>query len=163
MIGTNIKLYDIVRTSLQKLFLRTKIVHYSSLRLLLLMAFHDLENNSVSKSDSIHIFVWTLDAASKERKLDVKKQREIEQFLDAHARDTDIINKHIPFVLADPNIVSILAKSCVLSLHKQVRLKRIIYFYSTEIEIHSKEQVSRERVTNLEIAFEVISCPISGT
>ncbi|CAF4220258.1 unnamed protein product, partial [Rotaria sp. Silwood2] len=120
MIGTNIKLYDIVRTSLQKLFQRTKIVHYSSLRLLLLMAFHDLENNSVSKSDSIHIFVWTLDAALKERKLDLKKQREIEQFLDAHARDTDIINKHIPFVLTDPNIVSILAKSCILLLHKQV-------------------------------------------
>jgi hypothetical protein len=120
MIGTNIKLYDIVRTSLQKLFQRTKIVHYSSLRLLLLMAFHDLENNSVSKSDSIHIFVWTLDAALKERKLDLKKQREIEQFLDAHARDTDIINKHIPFVLTDPNIISILAKSCVLLLHKQV-------------------------------------------
>ncbi|CAF1463555.1 unnamed protein product [Adineta ricciae] len=120
MIGTNVKLYDIVRSSLQKLYQRTKIVHYSSLRLLLLMAFHDLENNSVSKSDSIHIFVWTLDAALKERKLDVKKQREIEQFLDAHAKDTNIINKHIPFVLADPNVVSILAKSCILSLHKQV-------------------------------------------
>ncbi|UJR15045.1 hypothetical protein I4U23_002018 [Adineta vaga] len=120
MIGTNIKLYDIVRASLQKLFQRTKIVHYSSLRLLLLMAFHDLENNSVSKSDSIHIFVWTLDAALKERKLDVKKQREIEQFLDANVRDTDIINKYIPFVLADPNVISILAKSCILSLHKQV-------------------------------------------
>ena len=74
------------------------------------------------KTDSIHIFVWTLDAALKERKLDLKKQREIEQFLDAHARDAEIINKHIPFILTDPNIVSILAKSCVLLLHKQVRL-----------------------------------------
>jgi negative elongation factor B len=137
MIGTNIKLYDIVRTSLQKLFQRTKIVHYSSLRLLLLMAFHDLENNSVSKSDSIHIFVWTLDAALKERKLDVKKQREIEQFLDAHARDTDIINKHIPFVLTDPNIVSILAKSCVLLLHKQVNSDfNIGLSYLIECSIH---------------------------
>ena len=120
MIGTNVKLYEIVRTSLQKLYQRKKIVHYSSLRLLLLMAFHDLENNSVSKSDSIHIFVWTLDAALKERKLDIKKQREIEQFLDAHGRDTEIINKHIPFVLTDPYIVSILSESCVLLLHKQV-------------------------------------------
>jgi len=120
MIGSNMKLYDLVRTSLQKLYQRTKIVHYSSLRLLLLMAFHDMENNSLSKSDPIHIFVWTLDAALKERKLDLKKQREIEQFLDVHLRDSEIINKHIPFVLTDPNIISILTKSAILLLHKQV-------------------------------------------
>ena len=122
MIGSNMKLYDVVRTSLQKLYQRTKIVHYSSLRLLLLMAFHDADN-SLSKSDSIHIFVWTLDAALKERKLDLKKQRELEQFLDVHTRDTEIINKHVPFVLTDPNVVSVLTKSCILLLHKQVKTK----------------------------------------
>lgn len=121
MIGTNNKLYDNLRSSLLKLYQRTKNVHYSSLRLLLLMAFHDADN-PLSKSDPIHIFVWTLDAALKERKLDLKKQREIEQFLDAHLKDTEMINKHIPFVLTDPNVISILSRTCILLLHKQVRL-----------------------------------------
>jgi len=43
MIGDNVKLYDMVLQFLRTLFLRTKNVHYCSLRAELLMALHDLE------------------------------------------------------------------------------------------------------------------------
>ena len=46
MIGHSVKLYDMVLQFLRTLFLRTKNVHYCTLRAELLMAFHDLEVKS---------------------------------------------------------------------------------------------------------------------
>lgn len=43
MIGNSVKLYDMVLQFLRTLFLRTRNVHYCTLRAELLMALHDLE------------------------------------------------------------------------------------------------------------------------
>lgn len=43
MIGTSVKLYDMVLQFLRTLFLRTRNIHYCTLRAELLMALHDLE------------------------------------------------------------------------------------------------------------------------
>lgn len=43
MIGQSVKLYDMVLQFLRTLFLRTKNIHYCTLRAELLMALHDLE------------------------------------------------------------------------------------------------------------------------
>jgi negative elongation factor B len=43
MIGNNVKLYDMVLQFLRTLFVRTKNVHYCSLRAELLMTLHDAE------------------------------------------------------------------------------------------------------------------------
>lgn len=43
MIGHSVKLYDMVLQFLRTLFLRTKNIHYCTLRAELLMALHDLE------------------------------------------------------------------------------------------------------------------------
>lgn len=43
MIGSSVKLYDMVLQFLRTLFLRTHNVHYCTLRAELLMALHDLE------------------------------------------------------------------------------------------------------------------------
>jgi len=45
MIGHSVKLYDMVLQFLRTLFLRTKNIHYCTLRAELLMALHDLEVN----------------------------------------------------------------------------------------------------------------------
>ena len=47
MIGKNIKLYDMVLQFLRTLFLRTRNVHYCTLRAELLMALHDLEIHDI--------------------------------------------------------------------------------------------------------------------
>lgn len=53
MIGHSVKLYDMVLQFLRTLFLRTKIIHYCTLRAELLMALHDLEVNYEQKLVSL--------------------------------------------------------------------------------------------------------------
>jgi len=54
MIGHSVKLYDMVLQFLRTLFLRTKNIHYCTLRAELLMALHDLEVNIQYLSTSLY-------------------------------------------------------------------------------------------------------------
>merc|ERR1719464_1752372 len=56
MIGNNVKLYDITLQFLRTLFLRTRNVHYCTLRAELLMALHDLEVQDIISVDPCHKF-----------------------------------------------------------------------------------------------------------
>jgi hypothetical protein len=61
MIGTSVKLYDMVLQFLRTLFLRTRNIHYCTLRAELLMALHDLEVQVIEVRDETYfIFCWTL-------------------------------------------------------------------------------------------------------
>ena len=86
MIGTNVKLYDMTLQFLRTLFLRTRNVHYCTLRSELLMALHDREVQDVISVDPCHKFTWCLDACIRERNVDVKRSRELQGFLDAIRR-----------------------------------------------------------------------------
>uniref|UniRef100_A0A8C8JW63 Negative elongation factor B n=1 Tax=Oncorhynchus tshawytscha TaxID=74940 RepID=A0A8C8JW63_ONCTS len=57
MIGKNVKLYDMVLQFLRTLFLRTRNVHYCTLRAELLMSLHDLDISEICSVDSCHK-VW---------------------------------------------------------------------------------------------------------
>lgn len=54
MIGKNVKLYDMVLQFLRTLFLRTRNVHYCTLRAELLMSLHDLEISEICTVDPCH-------------------------------------------------------------------------------------------------------------
>ncbi len=58
MIGSNVKLYDMTLQFLRTLFLRTRNVHYCTLRAELLMALHDLEIQDIISVDPCHKFTW---------------------------------------------------------------------------------------------------------
>ena len=58
MIGSNVKLYDMTLQFLRTLFLRTRNVHYCTLRAELLMALHDLEVQDIISVDPCHKFTW---------------------------------------------------------------------------------------------------------
>lgn len=60
MIGKNVKLYDMVLQFLRTLFLRTRNVHYCTLRAELLMSLHDLEINEICTVDPCHkvLIMW---------------------------------------------------------------------------------------------------------
>lgn len=60
MIGHSIKLYDMVLQFLRTLFLRTKNIHYCTLRAELLMALHDLEVCSKLKAITIFIRIYSM-------------------------------------------------------------------------------------------------------
>lgn len=82
MIGKNVKLYDMVLQFLRTLFLRTRNVHYCTLRVELLMSLHDLEIQEITAVDPCHKFAWCLDACIREKNVDVKRSRELQGFLD---------------------------------------------------------------------------------
>lgn len=58
MIGKNVKLYDMVLQFLRTLFLRTRNVHYCTLRAELLMSLHDLDISEICSVDPCHK-VWS--------------------------------------------------------------------------------------------------------
>ena len=78
MIGNNVKLYDMTLQFLRTLFLRTRNVHYCTLRAELLMALHDLEVQDIISVDPCHKFTWCLDACIREKNVDVKRSRELQ-------------------------------------------------------------------------------------
>lgn len=109
MIGKNVKLYDMVLQFLRTLFLRTRNVHYCTLRAELLMSLHDLDITEICSVDPCHKvsrarpssagegppastssvsslcfpqFTWCLDACIREKFVDGKRARELQGFLD---------------------------------------------------------------------------------
>ena len=54
MVGRNVKLYDMVLQFLRTLFLRTRNVHYCTLRAELLMSLHDLDVGDICSVDPCH-------------------------------------------------------------------------------------------------------------
>ncbi len=86
MVGKNIKLYDMVLQFLRTLFLRSRNVHYCTLRAELLMALHDSEIHDICSVDPCHKFTWCLDACIREKFVDSKRARELQGFLDGVRR-----------------------------------------------------------------------------
>lgn len=61
MVGKNVKLYDMVLQFLRTLFLRTRNVHYCTLRAELLMSLHDLDVGDICSVDPCHkVAPWSL-------------------------------------------------------------------------------------------------------
>ncbi|OXU31236.1 hypothetical protein TSAR_014770 [Trichomalopsis sarcophagae] len=118
MIGHSVKLYDMVLQFLRTLFLRTKNVHYCTLRAELLMAFHDLEVQDIISVDPCHKFTWCLDACIREKNVDIKRSRELQGFLDSIKRGQEQVLGDLSMTLCDPYAVNFLASSVMkIALH----------------------------------------------
>lgn len=81
MIGKNVKLYDMVLQFLRTLFLRTRNVHYCTLRAELLMSLHDLEISDICTVDPCHKVPIISDRQGYLWTIFWKKAREDESFL----------------------------------------------------------------------------------
>ncbi|ENN73145.1 negative elongation factor B [Dendroctonus ponderosae] len=117
MIGNSVKLYDMVLQFLRTLFLRTRIVHYCTLRAELLMALHDLEVQDIISIDPCHKFTWCLDACIREKNVDIKRSRELQGFLDNVKRGQEQVLGDLSMTLCDPYAINFLALSAVKILH----------------------------------------------
>merc|ERR1719511_514365 len=113
MIGTNVKLYDMTLQFLRTLFLRTRNVHYCTLRSELLMALHDREVQDVISVDPCHKFTWCLDACIREKNVDVKRSRELQGFLDAIRRGQEQVLGDLSMTLCDPFAINFLSQSAM--------------------------------------------------
>ncbi|XP_060534629.1 negative elongation factor B isoform X2 [Cylas formicarius] len=113
MIGNSVKLYDMVLQFLRTLFLRTRIVHYCTLRAELLMALHDLEVQDIISIDPCHKFTWCLDACIREKNVDIKRSRELQGFLDNVKRGQEQVLGDLSMTLCDPYAINFLASSAI--------------------------------------------------
>lgn len=113
MIGSSVKLYDMVLQFLRTLFLRTRNVHYCTLRAELLMALHDLEVQDIISVDPCHKFTWCLDACIREKNVDIKRSRELQVFLDNIKRGQEQVLGDLSMTLCDPYAINFLATSAV--------------------------------------------------
>ncbi|KAJ4439050.1 negative elongation factor B [Periplaneta americana] len=111
MIGTSVKLYDMVLQFLRTLFLRTRNIHYCTLRAELLMALHDLEVQDIISVDPCHKFTWCLDACIREKNVDIKRSRELQGFLDSIKRGQEQVLGDLSMTLCDPYAINFLATS----------------------------------------------------
>ncbi|GFG40168.1 hypothetical protein Cfor_02291 [Coptotermes formosanus] len=111
MIGTSVKLYDMVLQFLRTLFLRTHNIHYCTLRAELLMALHDLEVQDIISVDPCHKFTWCLDACIREKNVDIKRSRELQGFLDSIKRGQEQVLGDLSMTLCDPFAINFLATS----------------------------------------------------
>ena len=124
MVGKNVLLYDTILQFLRTLFLRTKNVHYCSLRVALLMALHDAEVQDITTMDPCYKFAWCLDACirEKEQKIDAKRTRELQGFLEGVRRGQEHVLGDISMTLCDPYAINYLANQCMKYLNHYVSL-----------------------------------------
>ena len=120
MIGSNVKLYDMTLQFLRTLFLRTRNVHYCTLRAELLMALHDLEVQDIISVDPCHKFTWCLDACIREKNVDGKRSRELQGFLDAIRRGQEQVLGDLSMTLCDPFAINFLATAAMKVMNAQV-------------------------------------------
>ena len=121
MVGKNVLLYDTILQFLRTLFLRTKNVHYCTLRVELLMALHEAEVKEITSMDSCHKFTWCLDACIRENNIDVKRYRELQSHLDSVKKDS---NKSVlgdySMTLCDHYAVNFLATFALKLINTQI-------------------------------------------
>uniref|UniRef100_A0AAZ3SNL8 Negative elongation factor B n=1 Tax=Oncorhynchus tshawytscha TaxID=74940 RepID=A0AAZ3SNL8_ONCTS len=118
MIGKNVKLYDMVLQFLRTLFLRTRNVHYCTLRAELLMSLHDLDISEICSVDPCHKFTWCLDACIREKFVDAKRARELQGFLDGVKKGQEQVLGDLSMILCDPFACNTLVLSTVRNLQE---------------------------------------------
>ncbi|KAK3538905.1 hypothetical protein QTP86_020169, partial [Hemibagrus guttatus] len=118
MIGKNVKLYDMVLQFLRTLFLRTRNVHYCTLRAELLMSLHDLDVSEICSVDPCHKFTWCLDACIREKFVDAKRARELQGFLDSMKKGQEQVLGDLSMILCDPFASNTLVLSTVRNLQE---------------------------------------------
>ncbi|XP_053328309.1 negative elongation factor B [Spea bombifrons] len=120
MIGKNVKLYDMVLQFLRTLFLRTRNVHYCTLRAELLMSLHDLDISEICSVDPCHKFTWCLDACIREKFVDAKRARELQGFLDGVKKGQEQVLGDLSMILCDPFAINTLALSTIRNLQELI-------------------------------------------
>lgn len=116
MIGKSVKLYDMVLQFLRTLFLRTRNMHYCTLRAELLMSLHDQEVNDICAVDPCHKFTWCVDACIREKFVDSKRARELQGFLDGIKRGQEFVLGDLSMILCDPYALNTVALSVMKTL-----------------------------------------------
>ncbi|CAH1787231.1 unnamed protein product [Owenia fusiformis] len=122
MVGRNVKLYDMVLQFLRTLYLRTRNIHYCTLRAEILMALHDGEVTEICNIDPCRKFTWCLDACIRERFVDEKRAKELQGFLDGVRKGQEQVLGDLSMILCDPFAVNTICLSTIKCLQHCVNV-----------------------------------------
>lgn len=125
MVGDNVRLYETIVQFLRTLFLKTKNVHYCSLRVEFLMALHDKDVQDITTMDQAHKFVWCLDACIREQALDPKRSRELQSFLEGIKSGQEHVLADISMILCDPYAIHFLATSAFKIINHLITMEAL--------------------------------------
>ncbi|RWS31152.1 negative elongation factor B-like protein [Leptotrombidium deliense] len=125
MIGKNLLLYDTTLQFLRTLFLRTKNVHYCTLRVELLMALHDIDVQDITQMDPCHKFAWCLDACIREQNIDAKRSRELQGFLEGVRKGQEQVLGDLSVTLCDPYSINFLAMSAMKIMNHLISTEQL--------------------------------------
>ncbi|KAJ8038512.1 Negative elongation factor B [Holothuria leucospilota] len=125
MVGTSLKLYDMVIRFLKTLFVRSRNAHYCTLRAEILMSLHDAEVSEICSQDPCHKFTWCLDACIRDKLVEDKKARELQGFLDSVKRGREGVLGDFSMILFDPFAIHTLATSIIKLMSHQVSSEKL--------------------------------------
>ncbi|XP_043207189.1 negative elongation factor B-like [Amphibalanus amphitrite] len=165
MIGHSVKLYDMVLQFLRTLFVKTRNVHYCTLRAELLMALHDLEIQEIVDLDPCHKFTWCLDACIRERSVDTKRGRELQGFLDSIKKGNEQILSDLSMILCDPFAVNFLATSALKILTQLINSEGmprdhavlLLLLRMLELGLHAWDMIDRQEFREPRLDPQVVT------
>ncbi|CAH3033818.1 unnamed protein product [Pocillopora meandrina] len=164
MIGKSLELYNLVLQFLRTLFLRTKEVHYCTLRSELLMAVHDLEIKDIKDIDPCHKFTWCLDACIREKVIEGKRTKELQGFLDHAKHSEEQVLGDIAMILCDPFAINTVAKSVIKRLQRLVNTESLpktcqdvsFLLRVLNLGVSAWEMISNQHFTEVALSGELI-------
>lgn len=124
-VGDQVMLYETIVQFLRTLFLKTKNVHYCSLRVEFLMALHDEDVHDITNMDQAHKFTWCLDACIREQAVDPKRARELQNVLENIKSGQEHVLADISMVLCDPHAIHFLATSTFKILNHLITIEAL--------------------------------------
>ncbi|GAU97895.1 hypothetical protein RvY_09118 [Ramazzottius varieornatus] len=150
-VGDTVPLYIVVNKLLHERYQSTGIPHYGTLRLDLLILFHERQPQLIDKQDGVlYKFAYCIDACVRARHVDPKRRTEITEVLDSIKKKHIDIFREIALLLADPQVTYFSAHSAVRLVQAVVnqndlpRDNNMLLFFLRLINIstHSKEYFS---------------------
>ncbi|VDN01221.1 unnamed protein product [Thelazia callipaeda] len=112
MVGKHESLYRRLNDVVRKCFVKTGDTTYCTLRMEIVMSAHDLNIESVIRSDPCHDFAWCLDACVRDKHLDVQLTAKLKTLLDMKKLPSEAVGD-FAMIAGDAHVIHFLSSMAV--------------------------------------------------
>ncbi|VDP11929.1 unnamed protein product [Onchocerca flexuosa] len=113
MVGQQEPLYRRLNSVIRERFLKSADATYCSLRMELVMSAHDLNIESVIRSDPCHDLAWCLDACVRDKHLDAQQTNKLKNILDSTKKLKAEIIGDLAMIAGDAHVIHFLCSMAV--------------------------------------------------
>ncbi|MCP9266021.1 Target of Myb protein 1 [Dirofilaria immitis] len=113
MVGQQELLYRRLNNVIRERFLKSGDATYCSLRMELVMSAHDLNIESVIRSDPCHDLAWCLDACVRDKHLDAQQTNKLKNILDSMKKIKSEIIGDLAMIAGDAHVIHFLCSMAV--------------------------------------------------